>query len=370
VIERIELQNFKCFNRQVLDIGPLTLLAGLNGSGKSSVLQSLLLLRQSQSTSPDRWTLNGELTRLGTGADILFAQAPDETIALRVKFSEIGACEWVARYERSADVLTLVSTPPGEPASGREPLFSDSFNYLAAERIGPRLLNETSDESVELRRNVGIHGEFAVHYLSRYGDEAVSSQAPVHSRATSTRLFDQVEAWMSEISPGVRVNLTTHPRTDAVSIGFQFVQGKDVSNIYRATNVGFGLSYSVSLLVAVLAARPGSLILVENPEAHVHPQGQVVIGQLLAEAAAGGVQIIAETHSDHILNGVRVAVFERRCTAEAIRLHFFSRDIEGLSSAARVDSPRIDDRGRLDFRPSGFFDQWDKSLETLLGPQP
>lgn len=369
MITSIELRNFKCFDRQTIELGWLTLLAGLNGSGKSSVLQALMLLRQSQPGPAGRWTLNGALVRLGTGADILFSQAEEERIELRLTVGNGVTLVWAANYERSADMLRLTEFPD-EGTVETLPLFGNGFNYLAAERIGPRLMYETSDEEVEARQSVGVHGEYAAHFLDRYGSESIPDDAEGHPKATSRRLFDQVEAWLGELSPGVRISLTSHPRTDTVSVGFSFLQGKDVSNVFRATNVGFGLSYCLSLVVVLLSAQREQLLLIENPEAHVHPQGQAVIGTLLAKVAARGVQVIVETHSDHVLNGVRTAVFSRMCPADAVRMHFFSRPIEGSSCAARVESPRIDGRGRLNVRPDGFFDQWDKSLETLLGPEP
>ena len=97
------------------------------------------------------------------------------------------------------------------------------------------------------------------------------------------------------------------------------------SNKYRATNVGFGLSYVFPVIVAALAARAGDLLIIENPEAHIHPKGQMRLGQLLSLAAASGVQVVIETHSDHVLNGIRLAVHERKISHEIVRLHFFER---------------------------------------------
>jgi predicted ATPase len=149
---------------------------------------------------------------------------------------------------------------------------------------------------------------------------------------------------------------------------YSFVTGEQRSNRYRSTSVGFGITYVLPVLVAVLSSAPGSIVLVENPEAHLHPKGQVRIGELLARAAAIGIQVIVETHSDHVLNGIRLAVHSGKIEPESVAFHYFSRVEEAGRVRASVESPKIDKDGRLDRWPEGFFDEWDKSLERLLAP--
>jgi predicted ATPase len=99
-------------------------------------------------------------------------------------------------------------------------------------------------------------------------------------------------------------------------------------------------------------------VLVENPEAHLHPGGQSRLGRFLARAAGSGVQVVIETHSDHILNGVRLAMAEERTvSAEDVLVHFFGRE-DG--QPLPID---LNQRGRLTQWPAGFFDQ----IETDLG---
>lgn len=74
-------------------------------------------------------------------------------------------------------------------------------------------------------------------------------------------------------------------------------------------------------------ARPGDMVLIENPESHLHPKGQSAIGRLLAATAANGVQIFCESHSDHIINGVRVAVKEGIIQQNQLAVYYFSRDL-------------------------------------------
>jgi predicted ATPase len=88
----------------------------------------------------------------------------------------------------------------------------------------------------------------------------------------------------------------------------------------------------------------------------------------MARAASCGIQVIVETHSDHVLNGIRLAVHGGQLSPESVYLHFFDRKPQNDQACAEVISPRIDRNGRIDRWPEGFFDEWDKSLEALLGP--
>ena len=151
-----------------------------------------------------------------------------------------------------------------------ESLFGDSLCYISAERSGPRTVFSTSDYLVRRHRQLGVRGEYTAQYLSLFGDEKIL-QEMAHPSEASLSLKAQVEAWMSEVSPGVRLDLERYDAIDAVSIGYSFVMGHLISNRYRSTNVGFGITYTLPVVVALLAARQGALVLLENPEAHLHP---------------------------------------------------------------------------------------------------
>ena len=164
---------------------------------------------------------------------------------------------------------------------------------------------------------------------------------------------------MGEISPGTRIKISQNRDIDRISL--QYYYGE--SNTYRATNVGFGITYALPIIVAVLSSTPGTLILIENPEAHLHPKGQTEIGRLLALAASCGVQIVIETHSDHILNGILLTVHSGKVDPKDVQLYFLQKNKQAQTE---VLSPRINRTGRLDFWPDGFFDEWNKSLDALL----
>ncbi|MBA3945171.1 MAG: DUF3696 domain-containing protein [Herpetosiphonaceae bacterium] len=371
MIRTLHLHNFKCFADQSLELGPLTLLSGLNGMGKSSVIQSLLLLRQSyqQGLLDDTGlALNGDLVHLGTATDVFYDKAQDDILRFELELDNGISGRWQFNYDTLVDVMRLLG---GHGANGiyGSSLFSDEFQYLQAERIGPRTSFAISDYVVRQHRQLGPQGEFTAYFLSLFGNQDVENSSLHHPTAMSYSLINQVEAWMGEVSPGTRLHLTANPDMDLVSLRFSFVSGTQASNPFRATNVGFGLTYTLPILVAALSARPGSLLLLENPEAHLHPKGQSLMGELLGRTAQSGVQVMIETHSDHVLNGIRLAVHGGKLEPENVRMHFFDRQVRQDEPVHIVASPLIDRDGRIDFWPEGFFDEWDRNLEVLLEPR-
>ncbi len=372
MISHLKLNNFKCFESQELPLQNLTLLAGMNGMGKSSVIQSLLLLRQSHDQSllaEAGVTLNGALVRIGTAQDALFAGAAEEEIGIALDFADGGKAAWRFDAGASNDMLDLIEAEAGDQVF-EQALFTSDFQYVQAERLGPRTTFGVSDDQVRRRHQLGAKGEFTAHFLEVHGREPIGVPALAHPEASSEALADQVEAWTATISPGTRIHTQAIDQIDLVHLRYSFVTDRAVSNEFRATNVGFGLTYTLPILVAVLAAKPGSLILIENPEAHLHPQGQMGLGMLFARAAAGGVQILVETHSDHLLNGMRLAVHEGSAAPDKIKLYFFERTAVDDVAQAAVTAIAIDENGRLDRWPDGFFDQWDKAASALLFPAP
>src|SRR5258708_39648245 len=93
---------------------------------------------------------------------------------------------------------------------------------------------------------------------------------------------------------------------------------------YRPANVRYGLTYAFPIIVALLAAEDDQIVVIDSPEAHLHPSAQSQMGQLLARFAAAGVQILVETHSDHLLNGARLAVKGGVLPHSEMQIHFFT----------------------------------------------
>ena len=370
MVDSLHIENFKCFENQHFELGNLTLLTGLNGTGKSSVIQSLLLLRQSYQhrfLQDGGLLLNGDLIQLGTARDIFFENAKNDEFGFCLDLSGMPA-KWRFGYNRQqADVGRQISKKVSDRVYDTS-LFGDNFHYLPADRIGPQSAFETSDYSVRERQQLGVKGEYAPYFLYAFGRKKMTMKTLCHpdTNISNTNLKNQVEAWLGEISPGVRINLQNYPGIDRINLQYFFSIGRDTTNAYRSTNVGFGITYTLPILLALLASKKNTLVLLENPEAHLHPQGQFKLGELITRAASCGIQVIVESHSDHILNGIRVAVRQEIITPDQVRLYYLSRPADTDQFTSEVISPRVDKDGYIDTWPEGFFDEWEKSLEQLF----
>jgi predicted ATPase len=370
MLERLALSNFKAFDDLELPLGGLTLLSGLNGTGKSSVLQALGLLRQSHdagSLTAGELGLNGPLVEIGTGRDVLYQDFQTRMIDIGLVISGpegLVSLDWSADVPSEADVL-ICRQRPDQLGAVPVNLFGRGFQFLRADRITPSVTFPKSQHEVGHERFLGARGEYTAYFLLKFGQDLTVVPALRHAeQGDATSLLAQVNAWMQELSPGVRVEPEAVAMTDFVRLAYAYRGEKTAyGDPLRPTNVGFGLTHVLPVVTACLAAEAGTLVVVENPEAQLHPRGQAAMGKLLALTAANGVQVIVESHSDHLLNGIRLIVKASRLDSNLTKLHFFSR-MPGRP--ATFETPVLGDDGRLSFWPEGFFDQWERSLDQLL----
>jgi len=228
MIRSLRLKAFKCFEHQDVILRPLTLLAGLNSSGKSTIIQALLLLRQSylENLLPNiGLTLNGKLVQLGTARDVLFEEADADEIGFELSDDLPATINLTFEYREESNVLALVSGSDAPNKIWATSLFRDEFQYLRAERVGPRTSFGMSDYEVRHHRQIGSGGEFAAHFLSLFGSEPIALQGLRHPSAASDALQSQVEAWMTEISPGVRISVRRYSEMDLMTFGVTYSLG-------------------------------------------------------------------------------------------------------------------------------------------------
>lgn len=370
MITSINIENFKAFKEADLSFANLTLLSGLNGMGKTTVIQSLLLLRQSyeKKTLPDKGLfLNGDYLTIGGGKDAYCRDGEGDYIRFELEWDNKFNAVFNFSYLPGSDLQPLEShTATGSFDPFSTSLFNSNFQYLSAERLSPRILFPTSAYHVEQLHSLGTKGEYTAHFIAVNQREPVPLKKLCLTGAKNPSLLSQLDAWMSEVVPGVSLNATILSDVESVKLGYKFETSKGFTEEFKPINVGFGLTYVLPVVTAILASKRGDLLIIENPESHLHPAGQAVIGKLCAFAAESGVQIIVESHSDHILNSIRVAVKNKILAPENAAVYFFERDIDQAEHKVEIIQPFIDENGRLDKKPDGFFDEWGKQLDQLI----
>ena len=233
------------------------------------------------------------------------------------------------------------------------------FNYLSAERLGPRDFQGIRSEPTEALR-VGVQGQYTAEVMGRRESEKIREglRHPKHEKFAP--LNKQVEFWMQEMFPGVKFLAQQGNNTNTASLSIE-----DRGDWSRPQNVGFGISYALPIVVAGLLSPKDSLFIVENPEAHLHPAAQSKMAFFLARLAANGVQVMVETHSDHIINGIRLATVEKGhpLKKEDVILHNFDRNEDGSQRNTEIE---ITSTGSLTDWPVGFFDQIERDLAAIL----
>ena len=387
MIKQVVIKNFKALKNATLDLTNLTVFTGINGMGKSSVIQALLLLRQSQldKTLPKQLRLNNKkYVSLGRSRDVFNIHADDdESIEIQMQTTTAGEIT-VKTNDRTGKAWLEIDayTPTDWQKVETEPLFVDKqeFQYLQAERVSPKSTYDTDEYEVVELRNIGNTGEYTAHFIARHKDKKVELPSLINASGNSNSLLAQLDTWLYKISKGVRLISNLDESANSARISYQFEDGDDLTPEFSPVNVGFGLTYVLPVLVAVLSSKPGDLVIIENPESHLHPSGQSAIGQFLSLAAQDGLQLIVETHSDHLLHGIRIAArehgknMEKGIASENIGIYYFNRDIDRHNT--NIHSIRVDDNGKLycitpegkktASLPKGFSDEWATNMGKLI----
>lgn len=450
MIKQIEIKNFKSLKHANVRVSNLNLLMGLNGMGKSSFIQTLLVLLQSDKLEEGIIDLYGLLVKIGQGKDALYQFAEEDHIGLHIQFdfdsiekifseylketkqkktperlailNEIysidgafdidelckrmneskkistatfyhtkdllvksnlivehkqkenkaqfekavhNSFKWKFLYQKDKDKL-VANEQYSKTAMDCFRAQTKQFQYISAERIGPKDLYDSSSIAVEDKKQLGLLGEFSAHYINVFGQEHEVIEKLRHPKANSSNLLAQVNTWMREISPGISINTKYIHEINKVILDYQFDYGTQKTNSFRPKNVGFGISYVLPIVVALLTAEVGKIIVIENPESHIHPRGQAELGKLISLAASIGAQLFIETHSDHILNGIRVAVKENLINKSKVNVMYFEKTTTEKEQFTKITQIEVDKNGTLSEYPKDFIDEWSNQISKLI----
>jgi predicted ATPase len=320
--------------------------------------------------------LNGELCSIGVAKDALYQSAEDDRIIFDLLIDERLRGEW--GFFVSEKKLTDTFLPTTAGYSGRiidndeqifsTALFSTKFHYISAFRNGPLQSYEKDTSGVEIFNQMSRKDgrcELVAHYLDYFKNKPISDSALRFNSEGPDNLLYQVSQWLRTISPGINVQVESFESSFKLNYNYTRGEQRTPTDYFKATNIGFGISYALPIIVAALHMPKDSIILIENPESHIHPDGQAQLMELICKAAATGVQFIIETHSDHIVNGLLVAVKKGIIKPEQSSVYFFGKDTASHATQA-VELPVLPG-GKIRRPPEGFFDRIDKDMKTLMG---
>lgn len=375
MIKGIRLHNFKCFKKlENIETRQITLLTGNNGRGKSSLFQSILLMAQSFSSRRNLETLkiNGHFVRLGTFDDILRRGSDTPSIGMcfttddndenQVELTWIGdeanpKCAKLKSFKvryKDSKTRELVSMVGADNESSPQTISGVSSNsaiaalnqfsnvsYISAERLGP--INYSVQDDVS---GIGIHGEQIANVLHKRGGAFIK----------------EVEENVSKIMGGASIDID--------NIDKEFLKltmdSKDGYSNFKPVNVGFGYSYILPVVVIPMTAPDNAKIVIENPEAHLHPGAQSrMMDFLISIAKKKELQLFIETHSDHVINALRIAIKNNKYEikeSDSSIIHF-SREADGNLNSNIIF---IDREGNLSDYPTDFMEEWGNQMMHLV----
>lgn len=402
-IKAVQVKGFKSFaEEQRIQISPLTLLAGANSSGKSSVLQPVLLLKQTleQSYDPGPLLLEGPHVHFTSASQALARLHARESLDEFEVALTVGAHYFKNVYRKKGDYFDLIRTVrrAGRELVTLEPGMSGAdlekiLPVLKAPRVNGKKV------SWEVRRDrcfLGIFAEGTAYHGIPFTyslDQALRSIIHVpglrgnpkrtygvtavegHFQGTFDPYAASVVSFWQKTKDGrleglreamQRLGLTRDVKANPIdATNLELLVGRlpgkqgDADDLVNIADVGFGVSQVLPVLVALLVAKPGQLVYIEQPELHLHPRAQQALASILADAADRGARVVVETHSSILLLAIQTLVAEGKLASDKVKLHWFQRDSRG---ATKVTSGELD--------PLGAYGDWPEDFgEVMAGAE-
>jgi predicted ATPase len=407
-INKISVSGYKSIGAEcTIEFKPLTVLAGVNSSGKSSIFQPLLLLKQTLEASydPGALRLSGSNVRYSSGEQLL-CKFPSQ-VGLD-QFS-ISMClsndkQWVCYYkwvrEKGFDLAKMVYavsgtthdvTPgrsrfdPGEffPKDVPKGFFEANnlkwaivrdrcFAEMQGQRVDTKSLEIkvpfTSDLAEVIRGIIHLPG-LRGNPERTYPVTAVGDTFPgtFHEYTASIiaawKAKDNKEKLKDLGNDLLRLGLTwmvdSFPQNDTqVEIKVARLPHEIAGRAYdlvSIADVGLGVSQILPVLVALHAAKPGQIVYLEQPEIHLHPRAQMALAEVLAAAANRDMILVVETHSSILLRGIQTAVAQGKLSADKVSLNWFKRNENSGQTECIA--------GQLD--KSGAFGDWPEDFDEI-----
>ena len=352
MLRRYSIHNFKSFEQITLNLGSLNLFAGANSTGKSTAIQALLLAADNlQTTAGIRgvtsvhippMTFNETRNYLTNAKEYAIALLSDEGSEVKMKFSPADDA-----FQR----INMEQT--GVPSQIQYEQLCWNIMYLSATRTW-QLYNTTINPYVD-KNPLGMQGEYIIDHYYNHHEDLIPEDLVFSPSATQT-LETQVNHWLHTLT-GYR--LSVEPDSSRYKVRFITNDGKELLPYH----VGTGISFITELIITCLSARNNSLIVIENPEIHLHPSAQADLIDFLAKVSCPYRQIIIESHSVHFFNGIRRLLHNNIIFLPDVSVYNFIRDEQGMTYANQVF---LSQQGGIKNYEPGMFEQFDKDLDAIL----
>lgn len=375
MIECIRVTGLKSIRDLTVTCTNLNLFVGTNSSGKSTFLQGLLLMAQEQ--------LNGKYVTEGDFREARNYNMPGSPI--RIEVLDVGKKEpsWIqfdeskdgkdATISKSLDEIDVEALLDDKDYEAENDDISDfifqdiDFHYLSCHRIGARDIYE---KNMIIEDDFGVDGEHALAYLLANQEKKLDDSIVIVKEGFTNTLLDQVNYWMNYIV-GTALNISDIKKTNYLQVRYNNNPANYNSEaLYsRPTNVGSGVSYLISIIIACLGAENGSELIIENPEIHLHPKAQSRLCDFLYHVSCCGRQLFVETHSDHIFNGIRAGIAAKEMDPRKVGVNFFALDNNYETCCNPI---RIQEYGKIagtndSMTLDDLFDQFEIDLDKMLG---
>ena len=401
-ITNIAVKGFKSIaEEREIDIRPLTILAGANSSGKSSIMQPLLMLKQTLEAPYDPGALlidgpNVQFTLAEQFLSTLTDGKRADSFQVRIEtrnsnfFHAVsttfrkgkGGIEIVQMTKEKLEADRTLSAKPltlyPEMSPEKIKLLDDqnpefkNYDVVKRSRCFLYLGSQDSNRFYEVTYGFGADIFDSIHLPGLRGNPERSykrtSTGPQYPGTFENYVVSIIHKWQQTTDERLKMvvdalhtlGLTGQVGTKQIGdVGIELQVGRlrhdsrSETDMVNIADVGFGVSQVLPVLVAVIAAEPGRLVYLEQPELHLHPRAQVALALVLADAAKRGVRVVAETHSSLLLLAVQTLVAEGDLSPELVKLHWFSRNKDGITE---VTSAELDEAGTYGEWPLDFDD--------------
>ena len=396
-ITKIAVSGFKSLAEEcTIDIRPLTILAGANSSGKSSIMQPFLMLKQTLEApyDPGPLLLEGPNVQFTEAEQFLSKLVSKEradrfqiqidtthmfedfstTVTFRKGHSGIKLVEMAKTNSKYHEDMTLYPEMPPEELKSlvNRNLMPTGFDAVRRSRCFVRFETQDGHMSQSVTYNLEFHILSSIHLPGLRGNPErtykLTSTGPRYPGTFEHYTASIIHEWQETEDDrlktladalhtlGLTGQIGTKKIDDArieLQVGLLPPSGTGETDMVSITDVGFGVSQVLPVLVALIVAEPGQLVYLEQPELHLHPRAQVALAQVLAAAAKRGVRVVAETHSSLLLLAIQTLVAEGDLSPELVKLHWFTRGEDG---ATKIDTADLDEAGAYGDWPEDFDD--------------